>query len=409
MTPPPFMKTTSTTKANRLDGRTAQPGRASRFASAPTCSLSQVVWVVSNCIEDHGTLDGAGGVGGLLATEVGGVWYFPLYDNNGNITDYVSETGEVVASYAYDAFGRTIAQSGAMASVFPFRFSTKYYDAESGLYYYCYRNYSPDLGRWITRDPIEEDGGDNLYAFCGNNGMNRIDAWGLEDNWTEDSAIEYLEDTMFVWQLMGWDFAADALLHFLANTDRNADLSRHYKTISDDNSWQNAFIGNVASKIETGAPAKEIGDIAHRKNFSENLDNRSFQNDNLFDVMFNYRFYPGIGCGWHLFFAMFGARFSYVGSAAKRKVVRDSIRTYECCDEVEVNMDVATWDATTYPGGRWREKSKAYRAAMFLENHAGYSQNDYIYLRWHESGTWKRCKTMQGNSYREDTSWKKVK
>ena len=31
-----------------------------------------------------GTLDGAGGVGGLLATEVGGTWYFPLYDNNGN-------------------------------------------------------------------------------------------------------------------------------------------------------------------------------------------------------------------------------------------------------------------------------------------------------------------------------------
>ena len=31
-----------------------------------------------------GTLDGAWGVGGLLATEVGGVWYFPLYDNNGN-------------------------------------------------------------------------------------------------------------------------------------------------------------------------------------------------------------------------------------------------------------------------------------------------------------------------------------
>ena len=40
-----------------------------------------------------GTLDGAGAVGGLLATEVGGVWYFPLYDNNGNVTDYVSETG----------------------------------------------------------------------------------------------------------------------------------------------------------------------------------------------------------------------------------------------------------------------------------------------------------------------------
>ena len=125
-----------------------------------------------------GSLDGAGGVGGLLATEVGGVWYFPLYDNNGNITDYVSETGEVVASYTYDAFGRTIAQSGSMADVFPFRFSTKYYDAETGLYYYGYRYYSPELGRWLTRDPIGENGGDNLYAFCGNNGVNAFDALG---------------------------------------------------------------------------------------------------------------------------------------------------------------------------------------------------------------------------------------
>ena len=126
-----------------------------------------------------GTLDGAGGVGGLLATEVGGVWYFPLYDNNGNITDYVSEDGEVVASYEYDAFGRTIVQSGAMADTFPFRFSTKYYDAEAKLYYYGERFYSPEMGRWLNRDPIEEAGGDNLYAFCGNNGVNKVDALGL--------------------------------------------------------------------------------------------------------------------------------------------------------------------------------------------------------------------------------------
>ena len=150
-------------------------------------------------------LDGAGGVGGLLAVNispnnnrsdlqdfqdfqdlqtsadrsaVGGVWYFLLYDNNGNITDYVSEDGEVVASYEYDAFGRTISQSGAMADEFPFRFSTKYYDAEAKLYYYGERFYSPELGRWLNRDPIEEDGGGNLYMFCGNNGVGKVDPMG---------------------------------------------------------------------------------------------------------------------------------------------------------------------------------------------------------------------------------------
>jgi hypothetical protein len=51
------MKTTSTSFANQLDGRTAQPGRASSFASAPASSLPQVVWVVSNCIDGHGASD----------------------------------------------------------------------------------------------------------------------------------------------------------------------------------------------------------------------------------------------------------------------------------------------------------------------------------------------------------------
>ena len=160
-----------------------------------------------------GTLDGAGGVGGLLATEVGGVWYFPLYDNNGNVTDYVSETGEVVASYTYDAFGRTIAKSGVMADTFPFRFSTKYYDAESGLYYYGYRYYSPELGRWLTRDPIEEEGGDNLYAFCDNCPILLCDVLGLDE--LDDIEAMYRQIIAKARE-RGADVAADNLEYFLS-------------------------------------------------------------------------------------------------------------------------------------------------------------------------------------------------
>ena len=65
-----------------------------------------------------GTMQGAGGVGGLLAVKQGNAWYFPLSDANGNIVAYVDESGSVVAEYAYDAFGGTIAQSGAMADAF---------------------------------------------------------------------------------------------------------------------------------------------------------------------------------------------------------------------------------------------------------------------------------------------------
>ena len=121
---------------------------------------------------------GAGGVGGLVAVSVDGDYYFPGYDNNGNVIGYWNEDGEIVAEYAYDAFGNTIYEDGDMADFFPHRFSTKYYDADSDLYYYGYRHYSPSLGRWISRDPIEEEGGNNLFVFCENNSIVQIDAFG---------------------------------------------------------------------------------------------------------------------------------------------------------------------------------------------------------------------------------------
>ncbi|MBR3798651.1 MAG: hypothetical protein IKK36_07025, partial [Bacteroidales bacterium] len=125
-----------------------------------------------------GTLQGAGGVGGLLYLTVDGVIYIPCYDNNGNITKYVDANGNVVASYTYDAFGKLIAKAGALADFFRHRFSTKYFDTETGLYYYGYRFYHHILMRWLNRDPIEEDGGLNLYGFCGNNHVCRYDKDG---------------------------------------------------------------------------------------------------------------------------------------------------------------------------------------------------------------------------------------
>ena len=122
---------------------------------------------------------GAGGVGGLVSVSVDGDFDFPGYDNNGNVVGYWDESGSIVTEYAFDAFGNTISSSGSMASVFPHRFSTKYYDTETDLYYYGYRYYSPSLGRWISRDPIEEEGGFGLYIFCENNSLLSIDLHGM--------------------------------------------------------------------------------------------------------------------------------------------------------------------------------------------------------------------------------------
>jgi RHS repeat-associated protein len=61
----------------------------------------------------------------------------------------------------------------------PFRFSTKYTDSESGFNYYGYRYYAPAIGRWLTRDPIEERGGKNLFGTVHNNPIATVDRLGL--------------------------------------------------------------------------------------------------------------------------------------------------------------------------------------------------------------------------------------
>jgi RHS repeat-associated protein len=75
-----------------------------------------------------------------------------------------------------------------MAKANPFRFSTEYQDDESDLLYYGYRYYNASTGRWISRDPMEEDGGLNLYGFVGNYPIKDIDPLG-QMRWGELVAI----------------------------------------------------------------------------------------------------------------------------------------------------------------------------------------------------------------------------
>ncbi|PYL63716.1 MAG: hypothetical protein DMF25_09645, partial [Verrucomicrobia bacterium] len=58
-------------------------------------------------------------------------------------------------------------------------FTGLYRHPNSNLDFATYRVYDPNLGRWISRDPIEEDGGINLYEYVGSNPLSRIDPFGL--------------------------------------------------------------------------------------------------------------------------------------------------------------------------------------------------------------------------------------
>jgi len=127
-----------------------------------------------------GSMQGAGGIGGLLAmTKGSGEVLQPCYDANGNVTDLIDGTNGVAARYEYSPYGEVAAMSGYASTGNVFRFSTKFWDDEVGLLYYGRRFYSPSLGRWTSRDPIGEDGGWNTLGFVGNSPPNSTDGLGL--------------------------------------------------------------------------------------------------------------------------------------------------------------------------------------------------------------------------------------
>jgi RHS repeat-associated protein len=153
-----------------------------------------------------GSLEGAGGIGGLLARSSGysgGNWTSHAYyhaDGNGNITCLMNSSQSVVASYRYDPYGNTISKTGSLADANVYRFSSKEIvsHTNSVLYYYGYRFYEPGFHRWLSRDPIDEIGfenlpqprnsmillgegrSDNLFAFVGNDPTRNVDVYGLQ-------------------------------------------------------------------------------------------------------------------------------------------------------------------------------------------------------------------------------------
>lgn len=64
-----------------------------------------------------------------------------------------------------------------------------FHDPELDLVYYNYRHYSPSDGRFLSRDPIEEQGGLNLYAHCENNPISYTDELGLK-KWTQVGVVK---------------------------------------------------------------------------------------------------------------------------------------------------------------------------------------------------------------------------
>jgi RHS repeat-associated protein len=99
-------------------------------------------------------------------------------DHLGSVRDVLDATGKSIAKYDYDPYGNLI--NGQSKDLKPeFGYAGMQYHAPSGLYLTKYRAYDPKDGRWLSRDPIGETGGINLYSYVEGDPINEIDPLGL--------------------------------------------------------------------------------------------------------------------------------------------------------------------------------------------------------------------------------------
>ena len=123
------------------------------------------------------------GIDNLLAVSAGGATYYPLTDIQGTIWGYVDSQNNVVARWQYDAWGNVVDEDVSVPelSKLRYRFQGREWSAATGLINFRMRWYDPETGRWLSKDPIGLSGGLNLYSFCFNMTLDRIDPSGCDD------------------------------------------------------------------------------------------------------------------------------------------------------------------------------------------------------------------------------------
>ncbi|MCF7932789.1 MAG: RHS repeat-associated core domain-containing protein, partial [Acholeplasmataceae bacterium] len=121
--------------------------------------------------------------GSLLSVNYNGNEYFYITNRQGDVIELVDVNGQSAVKYNYDAWGNMIYKSGgSLADINPYRYRGYRFDIETGLYYLQSRYYDPAIGRFISSDGLLGEQGDsighNIFAYCANNPVMRIDPTG---------------------------------------------------------------------------------------------------------------------------------------------------------------------------------------------------------------------------------------
>ena len=111
-----------------------------------------------------------------LARKVDDAYYYYIYNAHNDVVAMTDESGNIVKTYEYSAFGTVENETGSLYN--PVKYAGEYQDEETGLIYLRARYYDPGIGRFTQQDPARD--GKNWYVYCNNNPVNYIDKTGLE-------------------------------------------------------------------------------------------------------------------------------------------------------------------------------------------------------------------------------------
>ena len=117
-----------------------------------------------------------------------GTTYQYVTNLQGDVIAILDSSGNAVVEYTYDAWGNILSIGGTLANTLgvhnPLRYRGYVYDTEIGLYYLQSRYYDPEVGRFLNADIVYDTDaglqGYNLFIYCGNNPINRIDVSGAD-------------------------------------------------------------------------------------------------------------------------------------------------------------------------------------------------------------------------------------
>ncbi len=179
------------------------------------------------------------GSGSLTALDYNGTRYYYYYNACGDVIGLYDANLNSVVTYTYDSWGKLLNIGGSLATTLgtdnPFRYRGYYYDTETGLYYVSSRYYDPEIGRWINADSQLNDDvlGNNLFTYCGNNPIIRVDSGGK-----------------------GWWIVAGAIIGGLAGG-----ITKALSNVCTGKRWNDGIIGAVVGGAVYGGILAATGNI----------------------------------------------------------------------------------------------------------------------------------------------------